>query len=173
MATLQRDIAGHPTQIVFQAFSDRILVLVTQVGKVGNLVSLKLLLYDSLLMVHKVQVTLPSTNTLPADPAEHDASDKDTLPAPSPAIQLTPLLGSSPSEHHQTLQSLYASQIATLIWESPSQNPFDGSRRSVVVGLALRKADDAGMGCELSEVERATFRGVMNMLQDVLKGEQS
>lgn len=38
-ATLQRDIAGQPTQIVLQTFADRILILVTQVGKVGNLVS--------------------------------------------------------------------------------------------------------------------------------------
>lgn len=124
-------------------------------------------------MEYKVQVTLPTTNTLPADPVERDASDKDALPAPFPAIQLTPLLGSSPSDHHQTLQSLYASQIATLIWENPSHDTFDGSRRSVVVGLALRRADNAGMGCELSEDERATFRGVMKMVQDVLRGEQS
>ena len=39
MATLEREIAGQPTQILFQSFADRTLVIVTQVGKVGNLVS--------------------------------------------------------------------------------------------------------------------------------------
>ena len=37
--TGQRDIAGQSTQIVLQTFADRIFVLVTQLGKVGNLVS--------------------------------------------------------------------------------------------------------------------------------------
>ncbi|KAJ3550987.1 hypothetical protein NMY22_g82 [Coprinellus aureogranulatus] len=155
MATFQRKIAGHPTHIVLQSFADRVVVIVTQVGKVGNL----------------LQVSLPSTTGLSTDPAEH-TSEGEALPTPSPAIQLTPLLGSCPSDHHQTLQSLYASHIATMIWESSSQNQFEGRRRSVVVGLALRKAADSGMGCELSEDERVMFQGVMTMLRDILKGGQ-
>lgn len=41
MLTLQqtsRDLNGISTQILVQAFADRILVLVTQMGKVGTLV---------------------------------------------------------------------------------------------------------------------------------------
>lgn len=168
MATLEREIAGQPTQILFQPFTDRILLVVTQVGKVGNLVS-HLFMLQECANVPKIQVTLPTTNTFSPDPPE-TTDNKNTLPVPSPTIQLTPLLGGSASDHHQTLQSLYASQIATIIWESPSQSALDGNRRSVVVGLALKRVGNAGSGCELSEEERATFQGVMRMLQDMLKG---
>lgn len=34
------EIEGVPTEIMVQAFADRVLVLVTQLGKVGNLVHL-------------------------------------------------------------------------------------------------------------------------------------
>lgn len=37
---MARELDGERTEVLLQAFSDRILVLVTQVGKVGNLVSL-------------------------------------------------------------------------------------------------------------------------------------
>ncbi|KAF6765273.1 hypothetical protein DFP72DRAFT_870594, partial [Ephemerocybe angulata] len=143
------------TQIVLQSFADRTLILVTQIGKVGNL----------------IQASLPSTTPLSTEPS--DTATEITLPEPSPAIQLTPLLGSAPSDHYQTLYSLYTSQIATIVWESPAHDTFDGSRKSIVVGLALKKAADAGAGCELSEDERATFQGIMRMLQDMLKGGSS
>lgn len=35
----EKELAGNLTQVVIQTFSDRILVLVTQLGKVGNLVN--------------------------------------------------------------------------------------------------------------------------------------
>ena len=40
LATCQtaKDIDGVPTEVLIQVFADRILVLVTQLGKVGNLV---------------------------------------------------------------------------------------------------------------------------------------
>jgi hypothetical protein len=34
------DLEGVPTEIMVQAFADRVLILVTQMGKVGNLVHL-------------------------------------------------------------------------------------------------------------------------------------
>lgn len=46
---------------------------------------------------------------------------------------------------------------------------IDASRKSVVVGLALRKGGDVGDGCVLSAEEQATFRGIMTLLQDMLK----
>lgn len=36
-----RELGGRETQVFMQSFADRILVLVTQMGKVGNLVRLK------------------------------------------------------------------------------------------------------------------------------------
>lgn len=35
---ISRELNGNNTEILIQAFADRILVLVTQMGKVGNLV---------------------------------------------------------------------------------------------------------------------------------------
>jgi proteasome assembly chaperone 3 len=90
------------------------------------------------------------------------------LPEPSPAIQLTPLFGSAPSEHQHTLYCLYVSQIATIFWRHESQRGLESGRRSVVVGLALSKLDihEGEM-----QAERETFEGVMNMLHDLLRQE--
>lgn len=38
MASQTQEIEGIPTTVVVQHFADRVLVLVTQLGKVGNLV---------------------------------------------------------------------------------------------------------------------------------------
>jgi hypothetical protein len=43
--TVRRDVGGIPSELVVQAFDDRILVIVTQSGKVGCLVSGSLQLY--------------------------------------------------------------------------------------------------------------------------------
>lgn len=37
-AQISREIDGAQTEVLLQAFADRILVLVSQIGKVGNLV---------------------------------------------------------------------------------------------------------------------------------------
>jgi hypothetical protein len=120
-------------------------------------------------MLLKIQASLPPTTPASVESSDDTGSDS-ALPQPSPAIQLTPLLGSSPSDHLQTLHSLYVSQIATIVWVNASQNVLDGSRKCVIVGLALRKAENSGTGYELSEGERATFQGVMAMLQEMLEG---
>ena len=41
-ANIAREIEGVQTDVLLQAFADRILVLVTQLGKVGSLVSFAL-----------------------------------------------------------------------------------------------------------------------------------
>lgn len=102
-------------------------------------------------------------------PQSSESSDQNHLliPEPSPAIQLTPLFGSAPSEHLQTLYSLYVPQIATIIWRHESQRGLESSRRSVVVGLALSKLDSQ----EDMRVEREIFEGVMSMVHDLLQAE--
>ncbi|KAG0707667.1 hypothetical protein DFH29DRAFT_592474 [Suillus ampliporus] len=146
------DIEGVPTEIMVQAFADRVLVLVTQMGKVGNL----------------IQASIPSTTPLLSThdldgPVENSDSPTTGLPAPPAAIQLTPLLGSASSEHLQTLHSLYAAQIATIIWVEEGKRSLAVDRRSVVVGIALRKAR-VMEGDGLDVGERKTFHGVMNHL---------
>ncbi|KAF7294870.1 hypothetical protein MIND_01024900 [Mycena indigotica] len=140
---LTRQLEGVQTEVVIQRFVDRVLVLVTQLGKVGNL----------------IQATIPETTPL-APPAT-----ADELPEPSPAIQLTPLLGQGPSQHMQTLHSLYAAQIATIIWTA-SSNPLDVTRKSVVVGIALQRtsSDDEN----LTAHERNVFGGVMKMILELV-----
>ncbi|KAF8965264.1 hypothetical protein BDZ97DRAFT_1904150 [Flammula alnicola] len=147
-----RDLDGKNTQVFLQSFADRILVLVSQMGKVGNL----------------IQATLPATASLLPPSAEASQPNKILLPEPSPATELVPLLGSAPSAHLQTLHSLYASQIATIIWTEESKNGLEAFRRSVVVGLALKSGnpeDGAGQG------EREVLEGVMSMVYDLLRSE--
>ena len=109
----------------------------------------------------QIQASIPSTTPLipPSQP--------DVLPTPPPAIKLTTLLGSAPSEHMRILHSLYASQIATIVWLQGS-TIAEGSRRSVVVGLALKSLKDAD-DTDITVGQRKTFYGIMEMLQQLLQ----
>jgi proteasome assembly chaperone 3 len=69
----------------------------------------------------------------------------------------------------QTLHSLYAAQIAMIIWTAESDGPLEVDRRNVVVGIALQTSDGAGSD-DLSQEEREVFMGVMDMLRDSLAG---
>jgi hypothetical protein len=91
----------------------------------------------------------------------------DFLHNPSPAIQLTNLLGSAPSDHTQVLHSLYAAQIATIIWTEEAKIGLD--RKSVVVGLALSRVD--GQTDEITLVEKELFQDVMTMIYDLVKSK--
>ena len=91
------------------------------------------------------------------------------LPVPPPSLQLTPLLGSAPTERVQTLHSLYASQIATLVWTMEEASVLEADRRAVVVGIALAKTTGAAEdSSELSPHDRSVFYGVMGMVRDLL-----
>jgi len=70
----------------------------------------------------------------------------------------------------QTLHSLYAAQIATIVWTAGSDGPLEVDRRNVVVGIALRKSDGAD-GDGLSQQEKEVFVGVMDMLRDSLAAD--
>ena len=116
----------------------------------------------------KIQASIPQTAPLLAQlPPDNQEPNASALPPPPPSIQLTPLLGSAPTDHLRTLHALYASQIATIIWVSEANGSMNEHRRSVIVGLALKKSgatDDQG----LSEAERETFHQVMGMIGDLV-----
>ncbi|KAF8505030.1 hypothetical protein BU17DRAFT_58120 [Hysterangium stoloniferum] len=153
---LSRNIVDIPTEILCQTFADRILVLVTQVGKVGNLIQASI--------PHTAQL-IPTTNAEETT-AEVLPETEKLLPTPPPSIKLTPLMGSAPSEHMHTLHSLYASQVATLVWLSAESR--GGMRKPIIVGIALRKG-----GISDEALERKTFMGVMQMIKEILfEGEQ-
>ncbi|KAJ4487873.1 hypothetical protein J3R30DRAFT_3432043 [Lentinula aciculospora] len=143
---------GVVTEISLQYYADSILVLLTQVGKVGNL----------------IQVSLPAT--VPITPSTSDTVEPNapTLPPPPIATQLMPLFGSAPSDRIQTLYNLYASQIATIVWLSESENPLQVARKRVIVGIALRGSNAAGES-DLTEIEKQTFYGNMSAIQGMLR----
>jgi len=79
---------------------------------------------------------------------------------------LSTLLGTAPSEHTQVLHSLYAAQIATIIWTEEAKIGLDG-RKNIVVGLALSKVD--GEVDEVNLLEKTLFQGVMTLIYELLK----
>jgi len=107
---------------------------------------------------------MPSTAPLVSSGASDSSGP---LPTPPATIQLRSLLGSASSEHLQSLHSLYAAQIATLVWLAEDQALVGSNRRSIIVGIALQKVTDEGDG--LNERERRMFHGIMKAVMGVLK----
>lgn len=161
-----REIQGVRTELVIHNYADRVLVLITQLGKVGCLVRLPYYpLYKILLISFypQIQASMP-----PSIPLLPPLSGPDNLPPPPPSIALTPLLGSAPTPYLHILINLYVSQIATLIW---TMDPL-GDRKPVIVGVALKKSKGAGASNgtseeqeSLSEADVATFKGVMDLFR--------
>ncbi|KAH9981197.1 hypothetical protein BGW80DRAFT_1199448 [Lactifluus volemus] len=139
----ERVIESIHTQVIVQTFSDRVLVIVTQLKKVGTL----------------IQASLPATIDLLDAPPDTSAPIT-TLPPVHPSIDLTYLFGHAPSSDHQSLYSSYAAQIATLVWTSDRS-----SHTPVVVGIAL-KLSRSPEG--LSSTDRTTFLQVMDWIRELL-----
>ncbi|CAE6414086.1 unnamed protein product [Rhizoctonia solani] len=149
MASIQRArvVNGVPTNLVVHSFGDRILISITQVGKIGCL----------------IQASIPSSVPLlppPPPPA---------LPPPPTAISLTPLVGHPPDARSLTLFNLYTSQVAAIAWSKAGQL----NRRPVIVGLALKRTKvpatrDEDDDFVVSEDDRQTFNEIMSMLIDCL-----
>ncbi|KAJ1309810.1 hypothetical protein OPQ81_006575 [Rhizoctonia solani] len=149
MASIQRArvINGVPTNLIVHSFGDRIVIFITQLGKIGCL----------------IQAAIPSSVPLlppPPSPA---------LPPPPTAITLTPLVGHPPDSRSLTLFNLYASQAASIAWSKTGQL----NRRPVIVGLALKRnkvpiAHDGHDDFTILEEDRVTFKEVMSILMDCL-----
>ncbi|KZV86623.1 hypothetical protein EXIGLDRAFT_774441 [Exidia glandulosa HHB12029] len=148
-----QDVLGVPTKVLIQTFVDRILVVVTQMGKVGSL----------------VQVTMSSAAPMiPPLPPPPGSENELVLPEPSASIVLSPLFGAPPpalgasSDDAQTMQSIYVSQIATLVW---THDPLTTSK-PVVVGLALKKLANS---ISTPDAQRSAFLGVMKLVMESLR----
>ncbi|KZV75000.1 hypothetical protein PENSPDRAFT_681441 [Peniophora sp. CONT] len=145
------EVESVPTEVVLQIFADRILVLITQLGKVGTL----------------IQASLPANASF--DDLIRDAADEQDepaggsthppLPPPPASISLMPVLGVAGD---QPLLSLYTSQIATLVWAAESSEVGGGASRPVIVGLALK-----GGGSE----DPKAFHGIMGLVREVLQSQ--
>lgn len=163
-------INGVQTEVVLQPYADRILILITQLGKVGNLVRWRKpqAPKTNTNLCTKIQASIPQTAPLLLQPSpDEQEPSTSALPPPPPSIQLTPLLGSAPTDHLRTLYALYASQVATIIWIAEAGGSMGEGRRSVILGLALKKSGGEDQG--LSEAERETFHQVMGMVGDLVK----
>ncbi|KAL8782550.1 MAG: hypothetical protein Q9213_005275 [Squamulea squamosa] len=111
-------IDGTLTDVMCTSFSDRIMVTITQKGRLAQW----------------IHVPLDVSNPSATDQYLPSASADDSL---LPMTHLTPktLLGGSTQER-ETLGQLYAAQIASLI---ASKNPEE--KRTVMVGLGLSKVE--------------------------------
>ena len=97
----------------------------------------------------------------------HPGGEQEALPEPPVSIHLTPLFGSAPNEHIRMLHSLYASQVATLVWAYSSEV----ERKGVITGIALKKPTRSFSeenDAMVSEQERATFLEIMGMVKELL-----
>ncbi|KAA6409495.1 MAG: hypothetical protein FRX48_07049 [Lasallia pustulata] len=111
-------VNGVPTDIMFMSFADKIMVTITQEGRLAQW----------------IHVPLGSANPNHSEQYLPASSDEGDL---LPMAHLTPktLLGGSTSER-ETMGQLYATQIATAI---TSKNPDES--RIVLVGLGLKKVE--------------------------------
>jgi len=141
----ERDIESVQTQVIVQTFSDRVLVIITQLSKVGTL----------------IQASVPPTIAL----SRAATSDAGSLPPVHPSIDLTYLFGHAPSSDHQTLYSSYAAQVATLVWSSERYAQVGSSRTPVVVGVALKAPRSSE---RVSDADRATFLRIMDLVREIL-----
>ncbi|PGH09927.1 hypothetical protein AJ79_05543 [Helicocarpus griseus UAMH5409] len=111
-------IGGIPTDVMVVSFSDKILVTVSQKGKLGQ-------------WLH-----VPLENTNPGTDGYHtlpDAEEDGLLPLAG--LTATSILGARGSER-ETVGQLYACQIASVI---ATKNPDE--KRLLVVGLGLEQAE--------------------------------
>ncbi|EPQ31671.1 uncharacterized protein PFL1_01004 [Pseudozyma flocculosa PF-1] len=156
---------GHTTEILAQAFQDRILILITQVGKVGCLIQ------------SQTPTSLFQSSSHLDDPsdADADADTAPTLPPPSSSTTLSHLFG-TPPHGYATLYDLYVSQVAAIVAADLAKSYQDSAgQRPVVVGLGLKVLprqsgtdggdddDDGGdeMAVMLGEAERKRFLEIM------------
>ncbi|KAG0147241.1 hypothetical protein CROQUDRAFT_656350 [Cronartium quercuum f. sp. fusiforme G11] len=156
-----RLIDGIRTDVLVQSFADRILILVTQLGKVGTLTQISMPM-TSIDEPYELSPAVPSLN-LPS------------LPVPHTSLQISPLLSTPPSDS-KIIYEVYLNQIGMLVLTGfgPRPNPplppsqaFGRGSRQLVVGLALdfaSKASKAGEGD--SDKERIKFGSIMEMVME-------
>lgn len=155
-------ISGIHTEILVQRFTDRILILVTQLNKVGVL----------------YQASAPPNSVSPVQrvrrPTVPELQELQ-LPPPDPSLTVSRLMGSVTNEEQETLYQLYVSEIASVVLgglgqlspedldpDTSNYTPFGG--RTVVVGLALKDARKVMGDEDAAKLERSTFAEVLKMV---------
>ncbi|BGO90720.1 hypothetical protein JCM10020v2_002363 [Rhodotorula toruloides] len=103
-----RSINGQQTDVLVQLFADRVVVVVTQMGRIGCMIQVSPP-PSSLSMLPP----MPPPTHLPSAPPQNPLA---ALPRPDPSSILTPLFGVPPSPHLSYLHDLYASQIGAIVF---------------------------------------------------------
>jgi len=129
-------VDGQLTDVMALYFSDKIMVTITQGGRLAQWVSWCLCIMEELKYSHQsqMQVSLGSATSGMADHFLPPNQDEDGL-LPMSHLTATTLLGASTPER-ETIGQLYATQIASAV---ALRNPEES--RSVLVGLGLEKVD--------------------------------
>ncbi|GAA6061248.1 hypothetical protein JCM10212_000689 [Sporobolomyces blumeae] len=169
-----RTIRGHPTNVLVQAFRDRVMVTVTQLGKIGCIIQCT-----------PPPAHLPAPVTLASDPT------RPRLPPINPSTTLTPLFGVAPTPHLASLHDLYALQISSVLFDKLARESHGIEVKPVVLAIGLKKSpsddlrerdatangdsddgsrhdddddDDDGSGGAITAHERDTFNQVVEMV---------
>ncbi|KAH9460118.1 hypothetical protein PSHT_06152 [Puccinia striiformis] len=153
-----RIIDSVHTEVIAQGYSDRVLVLVTQTGKIGSL----------------TQVTVPLASFEQGFEVASGSEDGllPALPVPFTSLQLTPLLSSTPPDL-KPLYDVYLNQVAMLVFtgftpDIPSHlrtcNP-DRIAKPVIIGLALARLPNT-TDQDVTDLERARFCAIMSMVME-------
>ncbi|KAI9446359.1 hypothetical protein H4582DRAFT_1804711 [Lactarius indigo] len=159
----ERDVASVQTQVIVQTFSDRVLVVITQLSKVGTLVLTIFYFIRSIRSDFLCRSKPPCHQPLPLPKRPHPTM---ALYHPCiPSVDLTYLFGHAPSSDHQTLYSSYAAQVATLVWTSERYAQIGSPRTPVVVGVALKAPRSSERD---PDADRATFLQIMDLVREVL-----
>ncbi|UZJ53822.1 hypothetical protein CBS101457_003142 [Exobasidium rhododendri] len=180
VAQSSADIEGHCTQVLTQHYADRILVIVTQVGKVGALTQ----------MTTQKRPAFPSLQEDDDDdfPEDMDAyreqkrkrkeeADSNRNGNDDYVVSLQSLFGSVPIGQ-ETLYDFYKQQIAALILKQVQEQ--DGSAaaiesglgsKPIIVGLSLvlpssnsMEDDEEGDFAALADTERTRFQAVLELV---------
>ncbi len=160
-------VLGQETHVVCQDYTDRICVFVSQVGKIGCLVSALLLCMklltrwrnagSSLCKSRQIQANISTPAHYQPMPARlHEAGEEpSSIPSVLPSTSLSPLFG-APPQGYQTLYSLYASHISSTIVSARARGrqPAHASAagesvsaslvgaRPIIIGLGLKRLSE-------------------------------
>lgn len=142
------NVNGIQTEVVYIEFADKILVTISQKGRLAHWVR-ALSCHRGDLMTNKLQLHVPLENKNPGTEGFHmipDSSEDSLLPINN--LTATSVLGGRvPGQ--ETIGQLYARQIASaIVTKSPDEN------RLLIVGLGL----------DTAEADRNVFFGIIELV---------
>ena len=147
------EINGVKTDVMYMSFADKIMITISQNGKLGQWVCLPSILPTTrLIWMVKVTVPLLSENPTQSDPYFQTNRSGDDALLPSVRFSPRTLLGAGGTDR-EAMGQLYASQIANaIVTKSPEES------RSLMLGLGLVKV----------EIDREVFWQVIDLVLSII-----